>query len=203
MAWSGTNNGAILQPQKTPPAPGSLALSLFGYVNNVQSYNVLATDASGTPLPNVNVGMYVTGVDNLQFSGTTDVTGHASFGYYHVNAGTYHVLAVYSAGRNVVFSSTITGNWTPGASTSTGGSNQINISISAQNTVTLPNTLQLNGTVTDNVGITPTIAWTQVSGPGTVTFASPQQAVTTASFSEAGDYVIKLSASDSGNSTSL
>ena len=187
----------------TPPAPGSLALTLFGYVNNVQNYIVLATDASGTPLPNVNVGMYVTGVDNIQFDGTTDETGHASFPYYHINQGIYHVLAVYSVNRNVVFSSTVTGNWTPGASTTTGGSNQINISISAQSAVTLPNTLQLNGTVTDNIGITPTVAWTQVSGPGTVTFADPQQAVTTASFSEPGDYVVKLSASDSGNSTSL
>ena len=85
---------------------------------------------------------------------------------------------------------------------STGGA--INIDISALSTVTLPNTLQLNGTVTDNTGLTPTITWSQVSGPGTVTFANPSQAVTTATFSQAGNYVLELSASDaSPNSGSV
>ena len=35
-----------------------------------------------------------------------------------------------------------------------------------------------------------------VSGPGTVTFAAPNVMVTTASFSVAGTYVLRLTASD-------
>src|SRR5262249_61132060 len=66
-------------------------------------------------------------------------------------------------------------------------------------TITLPNTATLNGTATDDglpAGSHLTITWSEVSGPGTVTFSSPSTAVTTASFSVAGTYVVRLSASD-------
>ena len=47
-------------------------------------------------------------------------------------------------------------------------------------------------------------AWSEVSGSGTVTFSAPQQAATIVTFSQAGNYVLQLSASDaSGNSGSV
>ena len=71
--------------------------------------------------------------------------------------------------------------------------------------VTLPGTAALNGTVTDD-GLPPgsllTIQWSKVSGPGTVTFGAVNSASTTASFSEAGTYVLRLAASDSESSVS-
>ncbi|MGD0733384.1 MAG: DUF2341 domain-containing protein [Terracidiphilus sp.] len=187
----------------TPPSPGSIVLSIPGYVNNLQDYTVLATGASGSPVSDAGVGLYVWGVDNFQLGATTDITGHAPFVYYHGNPGTYNVVAVDTVDRNVVFSNVISGVWTPPGSTSScNNCNAVTVSISAQNIVTLPSTVQLNGTVTDNVGITPTVAWSQISGPGTVTFTTPQQAVSTAAFSESGVYVVQLSASDAGNSAS-
>jgi hypothetical protein len=61
------------------------------------------------------------------------------------------------------------------------------------------NALLINGTVTDD-GLpyppTLTIAWTKISGPGTVNFSSTTTASTTVSFSAAGVYVLRLSASD-------
>jgi hypothetical protein len=63
---------------------------------------------------------------------------------------------------------------------------------SAQSTVTL------NGTVSDD-GLpnnTLTISWSKVSGPGTVVFANPAAAVTTATLSAAGTYILRLTASD-------
>jgi len=39
-----------------------------------------------------------------------------------------------------------------------------------------------------------TVAWSKESGPGTVTFADPRAGVTTATFSETGAYILKLSA---------
>ena len=45
-------------------------------------------------------------------------------------------------------------------------------------------------------GKPPTAAWSKVSGPGTVTFADPRAAVTTATFSEPGTYVLKVIASN-------
>lgn len=41
------------------------------------------------------------------------------------------------------------------------------------------------------------VAWQQVSGPGTVTFGSPQSAETSATFSAAGTYVVRAVGSDS------
>jgi hypothetical protein len=66
-------------------------------------------------------------------------------------------------------------------------------------TVYLPAAASLNGTVTDDElppGSTLTIQWSAVSGPGTVTFSNAHSASTTASFSDAGSYVVQLSASD-------
>ena len=67
-------------------------------------------------------------------------------------------------------------------------------------TVTLPEHAQLFGNVEDE-GLprrgSLTVAWKQISGPGTVTFADPKAARTQASFSAPGIYDIELSASDS------
>ena len=49
-------------------------------------------------------------------------------------------------------------------------------------------------------GPAPATTWTKVSGPGTVTFADPKAAVTTATFSEPGEYVLKVTA-DNGEAT--
>jgi RHS repeat-associated protein len=65
-------------------------------------------------------------------------------------------------------------------------------------TITLPAAVQLNGVaLSDGVTGTLAVSWSTVSGPGTVTFSNPTAAVTTASFSEAGTYVLQLSANDS------
>jgi hypothetical protein len=64
--------------------------------------------------------------------------------------------------------------------------------------VTLPQTAALDGTVTDDgqPHPTPTTTWSQVSGPGTVTFADPAAVDTRASFSAPGTYVVRLTADD-------
>jgi hypothetical protein len=68
-------------------------------------------------------------------------------------------------------------------------------------TITLPAVANLNGVVTDDGLPNPpgmvTVLWTKVSGPGTVTFGNATAAVTTASFSAPGVYVLQLTASDS------
>ena len=57
----------------------------------------------------------------------------------------------------------------------------------------------LQGSVRDDglpTGATVRQQWSRVSGPGTVSFTSPTSAVTRASFSAAGTYVLRLSATD-------
>jgi hypothetical protein len=62
--------------------------------------------------------------------------------------------------------------------------------------VTLPASAALNATVTDDPQQTLSYQWIEVSGPGTVTFANPNAVDTTASFSAAGSYVLRLTAND-------
>ena len=66
--------------------------------------------------------------------------------------------------------------------------------------VYLPDPVALDGIVSDDGRpVEPgrvTVAWSKVSGPGTLTIASPGSAETTASLSAPGTYVLRLSASD-------
>jgi hypothetical protein len=58
----------------------------------------------------------------------------------------------------------------------------------------------LTGLATDDGDPDPpsqlSVAWSRLSGPGTVTFGSPSSVATTASFSAPGSYVLRLTASD-------
>jgi len=71
--------------------------------------------------------------------------------------------------------------------------------------ITLPNSALLDGSVTDDALPNPpgafTVSWSQVSGIGTVTFVDPNAIDTTATFSTAGEYVLRLTADDSELST--
>jgi hypothetical protein len=70
-------------------------------------------------------------------------------------------------------------------------------------TVLLTAAANLAGTASDDGLPGPlTIQWSQLSGPGTTTFAEPNRAATTATFSAPGSYMLELSAFD-GEFTSL
>lgn len=75
------------------------------------------------------------------------------------------------------------------------------VSAGSDQTITLPSSASLNGTITDDGQPNPpgatTAQWAMVSGPGTVTFADPKAVDTTASFSAAGTYVLRLTGDDS------
>lgn len=68
-------------------------------------------------------------------------------------------------------------------------------------TITLPATANLDGTASDDGNPNPpgalTTTWTKQSGPGTVTFGNASAIDTTATFSQSGTYVLRLTASDS------
>ncbi|MEO7454923.1 MAG: beta-L-arabinofuranosidase domain-containing protein [Gemmatimonadaceae bacterium] len=63
-----------------------------------------------------------------------------------------------------------------------------------------PGRTRRGATDIEPAGPTPTTTWSKVSGPGIVTFADPRAAVTTASFSAPGDYVLRVTA-DNGETT--
>jgi len=72
--------------------------------------------------------------------------------------------------------------------------------------VTLPSSAALDGAVSDdglpNPPAVVTTTWSQLSGPGTVSFTNANAVDTTASFSAAGTYVLRLTADDSALSSS-
>ena len=69
----------------------------------------------------------------------------------------------------------------------------------ADQTITLPGTAQLSGSATDDglpEGSVLVVTWSKLQGPADVVFADPHSALTTASFSKDGIYILQLSASD-------
>jgi beta-galactosidase len=67
-------------------------------------------------------------------------------------------------------------------------------------TVIWPASVNLSGSATDDGKPTPpgavAVAWSQISGPGTVTFANSNALATTANFSTVGNYQLQLAAND-------
>ena len=67
--------------------------------------------------------------------------------------------------------------------------------------VTLPGEATMQGSVADDGLPNPpgslTAGWSQVSGPGTATFADPTSPTSTVSFTDPGTYVLRLTADDS------
>ena len=85
---------------------------------------------------------------------------------------------------------------------SAGATNQApSVNAGPDQTITLPGLANLDGTVSDDGLPNPpgavTTTWSKVSGPGTVTFGNANAVDTTASFSPAGSYVLRLTANDS------
>jgi hypothetical protein len=74
------------------------------------------------------------------------------------------------------------------------------VSAGPDQTIILPAGASLDGTVTDdgqpNPPGTVITTWSQVNGPGTVTFGNASAVDTTASFSSLGTYVLRLTAND-------
>ena len=84
------------------------------------------------------------------------------------------------------------------------GNNPPVVNAGPDQSVQFPDAASLNGSVTDDGKPTPpnlTSQWTKVSGPGTVAFGDATSPVTTATFSDPGTYVLRLTGNDSQLST--
>ncbi len=78
----------------------------------------------------------------------------------------------------------------------------ITVSAGAGQSITLPAAASLIGSATRNPAGALTLAWSKTTGPGTVTFATPTLASTSATFSQSGSYGLTLTATDGANSNS-
>lgn len=140
------------------------------------------------------------GISKVEFFQGGTLLGERTTTPYSINwtptSGVYTLSAVATNNKGIQATSTpvtVTANGLPVVNA---GYNQ---------SISFPGTATLFGTVSDDgqpVGGSITLSWTKVSGPGTVSFGSPTSALTTATFSSEGDYVLRLTASDSGGSAS-
>ena len=128
----------------------------------------------------------------VQNDGTDAITGTFS-GFpeaftFDRNGQQFRISYVGGTGNDVVVTTLTAANQAP---TVNAGSDQ---------TITLPSTATLSGTASDDGLPNPpailTTTWSKLSGPGTVTFGNPGSLNTTASFSQAGSYVLRLTAND-------
>jgi uncharacterized protein YegL len=156
----------------------------------------LAGSASDDGLPNPPGVLALSwtelsGPGPVAFSNPSSATTSASL---NGGAGTY-VLQLSANDSLLSASAQVTITLLPqnGAPTVNAGPNQ---------TITLPTTqVTLAGSASDDGLPHPpgmlSVLWTEASGPGGVTFASPSSATTTATFSAPGNYRLRLVASDS------
>ncbi len=154
------------------------------------------TDASGQPVGGTGVTFSVAGVNPQTSFATTNSNGVATFCYTGFNQGSD--LITISAGAAT---DTASVTW------ASNGPNQPPIVSAGPNlAISLPaNTVSLQGSVVDDglpIGGTLTSSWTRLSGPATVTFGTPNQPQTNATLSQAGTYVLQLTANDSQLSAS-
>jgi hypothetical protein len=90
-----------------------------------------------------------------------------------------------------------TGSWDIGPYQfgATNGNQTLTANAGPDQSITLPaNSVTLNGSFVNTLGGTIGLAWSKVSGPGTVSFSAASSATTTATFSAAGTYVLRLTA---------
>ena len=192
------------------PPTGSLILTPNSVsaqpIGGQENFAVVATDASGVAVPNLNVSLVVSGANDQNVSKTTDNSGNATFSYRDVSGGTDFVQAVATIDGMVSYSNVVTVPWTapPSAGTGSGACGTLNVTASAPNTIILPSTLSLSGSASDSSlpqGDTISYQWSELAGPAGVSITSPQQASTTAQFTSAGSYVFQLQAGDADCST--
>src|SRR6266545_3000463 len=118
-------------------------------------------------------------------------------GRWGMNEGSGTVVAD-SSGFGINGTATNGPAWVAGYALSSNQPPSVNAG--SDQTITLPASAALFGIVSDDGLPNPpgatTNTWSKVSGAGTVTFANPNAASTTASFSTSGTYVLRLTAND-------
>src|SRR5207245_1296165 len=124
----------------------------------------------------------VTGPGDVRFSDPASVSTGANFSAW----GTY-VLRLTAADGPFTASSDMKVTATPTITVGAGGDQSIR----------LPAGVTLSGTANEipaSSGLF--VQWTKLNGPGSVTFSNASSLNTTANFSDAGTYILRLTASD-------
>jgi hypothetical protein len=136
----------------------------------------------------------VSGPGSVTFGNGSAIDTNATFSV----AGTYVLQLMATAGQLTTVDTVTIVVQAPAPPPPPPGNTPPTVSAGPNQTIQLPAQANLNATVTDAGGplATPTVSWTRVSGPGTVTFGNATSKTTTAQFSVAGTYVLRITVSD-------
>jgi YD repeat-containing protein len=193
------------------PPSGSLTLTpnTVSQLSAGQSVTFIATatDAAGNPVSNAPIALNVNGDNMLQLNGVTGANGQVSFTYAGANTGTDTVQALGTITGMFAVSNQVTVPWGTAVAPPPGtSSNAFTVTVDGTQQLTLPDTAMYSASASDTrlgTSATFTFAWAQVSGPSTVTFSTPQQAITSVTFPVPGVYVLQVTATDSLGSQTL
>jgi chitodextrinase len=192
--WTGNGPIALWENLAGPAAGDVVAPSVPGNVSATpqSSSRILLSWTPSTD--NVAVSGYRVFRDGAAIA-TSTATSYTNSGLAAATTYQYTVTAFDAAGNESAQSLAV---W----ATTPAEANQAPAANAGQDqTIALPNAASLIGTASDDGRPNPpaaiTVNWTKVSGPGTVNFSAPNGLSTTASFSVAGTYVLRLSVSDS------
>ncbi len=192
-------------PGETPAATNQAPIANAGADSSITlpSTASLSGSVSDDGLPNGSVltaaWSKVSGIGTVTFANASAAITTATFSA----AGTY-VLRL-TASDGVLSSSDTVTVIVASASTPAPPNQAPTVDAGPDRSITLPATASLNGSASDDglpAGSTLTRTWIKDSGAGTVTFANASAAATTATFSQAGTYVLRLTASDGTLSSS-
>ncbi len=206
-AKGGDKNLTLTMQSGGVPIPAAALLTLTPSTvppitqGQIQTLTLQATDARGIALSNLLVTVNISGPNQQSRTLTTDGTGQVSFSYAGSPflTGADQVQASATVSGAAAYSNVVAVAW------NTGINQAPVVSAGANQAVTLPAPAMLNGSASDDglpLGGSLAITWAKLSGPGTVTFDNPNQAVTGAVFSAPGTYLLQLLGSDGALSAS-
>ncbi|MCZ7649484.1 MAG: Ig-like domain-containing protein [Planctomycetota bacterium] len=162
--------------------------------------NVVASDPDGGPQPLAYTWSKVSGPGSVGFTPNGSVSASQSTASFSA-AGEYTLRVSVSDGEATVTDDVVVAvNPAPPSNTAP------DVGAGPDLVLTLPASASLGGSVGDDGLPNPpgavTVTWSKLSGPGAVTFGNANAIATSASFSVAGTYTLRLTASDSQLSAS-
>ncbi len=175
----------MLQPGALTAAPSGSTVQLSWGASPDAGLGYHIYRASGSAQP---IRLTVSPITSLNYTDTGVANGSYTYQVRAIRLESSPSGSFYNNSIGV-FASTVV---TPPANTSP------SVAAGSDLSITLPALATLAGSASDD-GLpsgTLTSTWTKQSGPGTVTFGSASTPATTATFSAAGTYVLRLTASD-------
>lgn len=159
-------------------------------LSSAASLSGVVTD-DGLPKGSLSqVWSQVSGPGTVTFSKPTSLSTSATFskdGTYAIRLTATDTLLSSTDDLIVTVTNSLTQNVAP------------QVSAGSDQTLSGPGVTNLSGTASDDglpAGSSLAAQWSKVSGPGTVTFGAASALATTAAFSTAGNYVVRLAATD-------